>query len=142
MNSKDKAGMTPLHLAAAGDHDEFVAHLIAMKADLNVQNKSGDTPLYLATAHGAIKAAKVLAEAGAVYEQSGGTGGYFNDGEGFAPTTKSIRDATSADPKCVAVAVARCKHLSPPLSPYHSRNPVLTLNPSSTARPPHHNAAR
>ena len=51
VNSKDNAGSTPLHQAAAaeGQHSDIVELLLAHKADIDAADKHGLTPLHYAT---------------------------------------------------------------------------------------------
>lgn len=49
VNSKDKMGMTPLHLAAKNDHKDVAAFLLASGADVNAKDSNGAfAPLDLA----------------------------------------------------------------------------------------------
>lgn len=48
VKAKDRAGLTPLHLAAAAGHLEICAFLLDHAADPSAQDKKGETPLLLA----------------------------------------------------------------------------------------------
>ena len=62
----NKAGFTPLHLAAARNFPECVRVLLNMKMDIRVNavTKKQFTPLYLARACGAEECARLLRDAG------------------------------------------------------------------------------
>lgn len=57
--------LTPLHMAAIGDHAEIVERLLASGADPDVQGTMGATPLMWAVFEGSQNSARVLLEGGA-----------------------------------------------------------------------------
>lgn len=66
VNIKDRAGRTPLHLAALGGHIQCVKILLEAGANANVtDNKGGQTPLTLAANKGNIEVVKLLLKYGA-----------------------------------------------------------------------------
>ena len=52
VDSKDGYGTTPLHYAAAYDHQDVAELLLNYKADANAKNGEGSTPLQFAAASG------------------------------------------------------------------------------------------
>jgi ankyrin repeat protein len=48
LNTRDKYGMTPLHLAVISSHKETIRLLLCHGADISAQNNLGQTPLHLA----------------------------------------------------------------------------------------------
>ena len=61
VNIQDRAGRTPLHLAALGGHIQCVKILLEAGANANVtDNKGGQTPLTLAANKGNIEIVKLL----------------------------------------------------------------------------------
>ena len=65
VNIKDRAGRTPLHLAALGGHIQCVKILLEAGANANVtDNKGGQTPLTLAANKGNIEVVKLLLKYG------------------------------------------------------------------------------
>jgi hypothetical protein len=80
LNDQCKGGFTALHIAAFDDHDDIVDYLAnKCKANLNLETNGGETPLFLAVANGSQKSAKMLAEAGALYEFSAANGMVYRD---------------------------------------------------------------
>ncbi|CAN0407421.1 unnamed protein product, partial [Ectocarpus fasciculatus] len=65
INNTDKAGQTPLHLAAKGGHVEVCRELLASVASVDIEDAKHHTPLLLAVASNKAKVAQVLCEAGA-----------------------------------------------------------------------------
>ena len=61
----DKAGFTPLHIAATLNLFEVMMVLLHIGVDVNVATVQGNTPLYLAKAAGATQAVQLLEEHGA-----------------------------------------------------------------------------
>jgi ankyrin repeat protein len=57
INAKDNNGVTPLHLATAGNIAEL---LLASMADVNARDNHGATPLYVASANGHIDVANLI----------------------------------------------------------------------------------
>lgn len=51
-DSRDKAGLTPVHFAAAGGHDRILGHLASVGAELDPEDSNGRTPLH----HAAVQA--------------------------------------------------------------------------------------
>ena len=51
LNMKDKLGYTALHIATANNSINCLKSLLAMKADLNIQNKHGETALIIGEEH-------------------------------------------------------------------------------------------
>ena len=66
VNAADKAGMTPLHVAAAADNVEAVASLARAGVDLNGRNPKdrGKTALHYAAINGSLRVAEFLVDAG------------------------------------------------------------------------------
>ena len=60
VNTRDEVGRTPLHIAAAMNHDIDMRVLIDLGADINAQDKQGKTPLMYAAADGKRGAAVLL----------------------------------------------------------------------------------
>jgi len=56
---------TPLHYAAANDHDAICALLISHGVDANLRNRTGDTPLHIAVANDRLRATTKLLSLGA-----------------------------------------------------------------------------
>ncbi len=48
VNARDKAGCTPLHVAAEEGHKDVAGVLLDYKADVNAKSNHGDTPLHMA----------------------------------------------------------------------------------------------
>ena len=67
VNVRDKAGRTPLHLAALGGSDECVELLIDNGASVDAQDARGMTALFLAAGKGFHKCLKYLLGAGAQF---------------------------------------------------------------------------
>ena len=66
VNIKDKAGRTPLHLAASKGHAQCVKQLIEAGAGVNMEdNKGGQTPLTLAAVSGHLDTVQLLLRHGA-----------------------------------------------------------------------------
>lgn len=65
LESREKYGATPLHLAAHDGNKEAVEALIAEGADVNAQTKNGSTALHLAAAEGRNDVAVFLLRKGA-----------------------------------------------------------------------------
>jgi ankyrin repeat protein len=66
VESKDKSGLTPLHLAVKHDQLEIAALLIANGADVNARNPNQETPLILAmSVHNHDKMVRLLLASGA-----------------------------------------------------------------------------
>jgi ankyrin repeat protein len=65
VSARDKAGITPLHRAAAPGHLEAVRALLLAGADVNAADRDGNTPLHLACEEGRADVALLLAENGA-----------------------------------------------------------------------------
>lgn len=55
---------TPLHYAAASDHDAICKLLVENGVDVNCQNRTGDTPLHIAVANDRSKSTSMLLEMG------------------------------------------------------------------------------
>jgi hypothetical protein len=72
--SKDSAGSTPLHLAAATSHKEIAELLIANKADVNAKANDGTTPLHQAAFDGSTDVARLLLANGAEINARENTG--------------------------------------------------------------------
>jgi ankyrin repeat protein len=68
INSRDKDGHTPLHLAAADGHETAVEFLISHGADIEAKSKEGQTPLHLAAALGRKTVVEFLISHGADIE--------------------------------------------------------------------------
>jgi len=56
---------TPLHYAAASDHDAICKLLVDSGVDINIQNRTGDTPLHIAVANDRSSSTTMLLELGA-----------------------------------------------------------------------------
>ncbi|GAF80317.1 unnamed protein product, partial [marine sediment metagenome] len=65
VNSRDRAGMTPLHLVAFLGHIKTAKLLIVHGADVNAIDDKGETPLHLAADGGQLEIIKLLLDAGA-----------------------------------------------------------------------------
>lgn len=65
MNSADKEGNSPLHLAAKSDSSEVITMLVSLGADLEAKNQLGESPLYVAVSYGSEAAIRSLLKAGA-----------------------------------------------------------------------------
>ncbi|WP_353270996.1 ankyrin repeat domain-containing protein [Wolbachia endosymbiont (group A) of Hedychridium roseum] len=69
INSKDKNGFTPLHLAALQDDTELIDFLITKGAKINEKDaKEGYTPLHIASLYGSKKSVQILIDSGANLE--------------------------------------------------------------------------
>jgi len=68
IDTQDKNGFTPLHLAVQLNSFESIVVLLNAGANVNATTLSGVTPLYLAVAAGATDAAAVLRENGGLME--------------------------------------------------------------------------
>ena len=101
LDAADEAGFTPLHVAVAQGFDDIVALYIRAGADLNKQTLGGETPLYLAISAGMTRTAKMLSDAGGVYEYSQGAGTIFRNNIGtrahMFPTDSQAQVVASAD---------------------------------------------
>ncbi|XP_021004164.2 delta-latroinsectotoxin-Lt1a-like [Parasteatoda tepidariorum] len=61
VNSKDRKGHTPLHIAAESDQKEFIQELINQSADVNAQTKTNQfTPLHIAARSGFLETVREL----------------------------------------------------------------------------------
>ena len=67
----DRAGETPLSLAAFRNHTKLVAKLLQMGADPNTRNCVGATPLHVAASFGRVQIARMLLKGGAVKNVAG-----------------------------------------------------------------------
>ena len=65
VNSKDKSGMTPLHIACFFGHIGTVQVLIRYGADVNAVDDKGETPLHLAAEGGWPEVIQLLLDEGA-----------------------------------------------------------------------------
>jgi ankyrin repeat protein len=65
VDSRDKAGRTPLHCAAFLGHIKTVEVLLAYAADVNAKDNKGETPLHHAAGGGMPDIAELLLDAGA-----------------------------------------------------------------------------
>ena len=65
IESKNKHGDTPLHIASSYGHVELVHELIMAGANLEVRNNSEETPLHLAYFTGKVKVVNELLNHGA-----------------------------------------------------------------------------
>ncbi len=74
MNTRDKHGRTPLHLAAEKGETEKVRELIKAGAEIEAQNKYGSTPLHEAAWRGQTETALALIKAGAEIEAQDSVG--------------------------------------------------------------------
>ncbi|MGL9718833.1 MAG: ankyrin repeat domain-containing protein [Wolbachia sp.] len=69
INSKDKNGLTPLHLAALLDDTELISFLIAKGAKTNEKDiQEGYTPLHIVSLYGSKKSVQTLIDGGANLE--------------------------------------------------------------------------
>lgn len=69
INSKDKNGFTPLHLAALQDDTELIDFFIAKGAKINEKDaEEGYTPLHIASLYGSKKSVQILIDSGANLE--------------------------------------------------------------------------
>lgn len=82
VNSRDEAGLTPLHLAASTGNLPALKALLFAKADLRAVDKSGGTPLHWAAARGREDAVKALLGARAAVAAA--------DGEGQTPLLVAV----------------------------------------------------
>jgi uncharacterized protein len=64
-NARDGKGDTPLLITVGQRNEQWVAHLLKMKADPNMGGRNGDTPLIVAARIGADIAAELLIASGA-----------------------------------------------------------------------------
>lgn len=62
IDSKDREGNTPLHLAVSQGHTEIIKALLKAKADLQVKNHKGETPLSIAINKNDINTTALLLE--------------------------------------------------------------------------------
>ena len=60
INSKDKNGNAPIHIAVINGDIDIVEHLSYKGADLNIGDKNGSTPLHLAIIYGEKEIAELL----------------------------------------------------------------------------------
>ncbi|KAJ5073353.1 ankyrin repeat-containing protein [Anaeramoeba ignava] len=60
INSQNKKGKSPLHIAVAGNMYDIIELFIENKADIDIQDKSGCTPLFIAVEFGFYKIAELL----------------------------------------------------------------------------------
>ena len=65
INGTDSLGLTALHWAASGRHDEACEWLVQQGANVNAQAKDGDTPLFKAAWRGHPSTCSVLIAQGA-----------------------------------------------------------------------------
>jgi hypothetical protein len=65
VDSRDEAGMTPLHSVAFLGHIKTARLLIKYGADVNAINDKGETPLHLAADGGQLEIVKLLLDSGA-----------------------------------------------------------------------------
>ena len=101
VNVKDKSGKTPLHSAAAKEHENIAELLIANGANVNAKNNKGRTPLHYATGtgwQGGYEIAKLLISKGADVnvnskgDVNGGTPLHNAAREGRSETIKILID--------------------------------------------------
>ena len=65
IDTQDRTGKTPLHVAAELGFEAVVDLLIKARAQVNVRDTDGCTPLYYAAWRGNIKCVEILIKAGA-----------------------------------------------------------------------------
>ncbi len=65
LDSRDKNGNTPLHIAVIGNHRVLVRQLLTRGAHVDTKNNAGDSPLDLATKSGNQTIIKLLEQFGA-----------------------------------------------------------------------------
>ncbi|MBA3954737.1 ankyrin repeat domain-containing protein [Candidatus Dependentiae bacterium] len=65
LQAHDASGMTPLHQAAAYEHNQIIKYLLEKGALVNIQDKQGHTPLFIAAAGGNVDSVKLLLSKGA-----------------------------------------------------------------------------
>lgn len=63
VNSRNRHGLTPLHVAAAWGQVEVMGYLLTEGANVDAEDKMGSTPLFQAVAYDHIKAVKILLSA-------------------------------------------------------------------------------
>lgn len=64
-SSVDARGNTPLHLAAEAGHKEIVQYLVAVEADIDVNDQIGYEPVHMAALHGHVNCLMILVAMGA-----------------------------------------------------------------------------
>ncbi|XP_067929370.1 uncharacterized protein [Watersipora subatra] len=64
-NYVDARGNTPLHLAAEAGHKEIVQYLVAVEADIDVNDQIGYEPVHMAALHGHVNCLMILVAMGA-----------------------------------------------------------------------------
>ena len=77
-NTQNNFGLSPLHYAAAGGHEEAVQLLLEQGAHINTSNNQGLTPLYLAARNGRENVVEILASRNGIDLENG-------DGKNHSP---------------------------------------------------------